>query len=127
MRFCANGRKKRHSPLFSLETWSQYEPILEDGPSTNNVLESWNRTWNMIASKYNLWKIIQHLKKQDAEARRVLLSNTVGQDLHNNPGRKEFFVESRERLKRVVSQWAQIPESDFVSQIGAELAKVEEK
>ena len=40
--------------------------------------------------------------KQDAETRRVYLSNTVGQDMTTNIGRKQRSLDARERLKFVV-------------------------
>ena len=79
------GRKKvtrdgqRGRPLNRYGLWSQFEAIQKDKlVSTNNNLESWNRTWNqLMGMKPNVWKVVEGFKDQEAESRRILLSNAA--------------------------------------------------
>lgn len=114
----------RRRPLFPLESWNQHESILNDGVSTNNCLESFNRTWNsQIGTHPNVWRVIDGFIKQEAEARRVLLSNSTGRDMSENTGRKEKTKSHHFRIKSVVLQFGTLPDRAFLQQIAAELQK----
>ena len=89
--------------LFKPELWNQYTTVLEGGIETNNMLESFNRTWNSLSGySPNVFAIQELFVKQDAEARRAYLSNAVGLDMATNSGRKQRLKDSRQRVKFVV-------------------------
>jgi hypothetical protein len=114
----------RRRPLFPLEAWNMYEAILNDGVSTNNCLESFNRTLNSLVGIHtNVWKIIDTFKKQEAETRRVLLSNAAGRDMHGNTGRKESTRARHASLKLIVQQYGTIPDEAYLQQLAHELQR----
>ena len=52
--------------------------VLEDGMETNNMLESFNQTWNLLSGySPNVWHIQDQFVKQDADARQAFLSNEL--------------------------------------------------
>ena len=108
--------------MFKPETWNHYRTVKENGLATNNMLESHNRTWNSLAGRNpNVWHIQELFVKQDAEARRSYLSNAVGQDLHNNTGRKQRSLDARHRIKFVLDNFENMTISDYVSTIAHDL------
>ena len=114
----------RRRPMFPLESWNMYEATLEDGPTTNNTLESWNRTWNSLNGKHpNLWKVLSNFVKQEAEARRMLLMEAADYDTHNNTGRKRNSEAYKARVKSIVSKFGVLPDAGYLQQIAHELSK----
>ena len=97
--------------------------ILSGGVSTTNSVESFNRTWNMlVGSNPNTWKVCELFQKQESEeSRRILLSNSVGQDLTSNSGRKKRSASSRQRVKLIVEQFNTLPNLEYLQQIAHEL------
>ena len=82
------------------DSWSQY------GFSTNNSLESFNRTCNkMNEVSLNIWKIFESFKRVDAETH-ILLSNAVGHDLCGNTGRKAGSLSRKLRIKCILQQYS---------------------
>ena len=100
--------------MFQPCLWNQYNTVLEDGMETNNMLESYNRTWNLLSGySPNVWHIQDHFVKQDADARRAFLSNSVGQDMADNTGRKQRAKYAKQRVKLVVEAFATMPKTDY--------------
>ena len=63
---------------------------------TNNMLESFNHTWNLLSGySPNVWHIQDQFVKQDAVARRAILSNSVGQDMADNTESREPRMQNR--------------------------------
>ena len=57
---------------------------------TNNMLDSFNRLLNkLLGNNPNIWQAIDSFVSQEAETRRVLVSNMAGLDITNNQGRKK--------------------------------------
>ena len=101
-----------------------YEATLEDGPTTNNTLESWNRTWNSLNGKNsNIWKVISNFVKQEAEARRMMLMEAADYDTHGNTGRKRNSEAYKARVKSIVTRFGVLPDQGYLQQIAAELSK----
>ena len=46
-------RRGHRAPRFSNCLWNNFQSSLEDGIQTNNMLESFNKTWNRLAGKYS--------------------------------------------------------------------------
>ena len=52
--------RRSHSALFAPNLWNQYETILQGGPQTNNMLESYNRTFNsLVGANTNVWDFLK--------------------------------------------------------------------
>ena len=60
-------RRGGNSALFAPNLWNQYETILQGGPQTNNMLESYNRTLNsLVGAKTNVWDFLKLVISQEA-------------------------------------------------------------
>ena len=110
--------------LFPPCLWNQYSTVLEDGMETNNMLESFNRTWNLLSGySPNVWHIQDQFVKQDADARRAFLSNSVGQDMADNTGRKQRAKDAKQRVKLVVEAFATMPKTDYLKMLAHDLQR----
>ena len=118
-------KRSGRSPLFPVELWNHYQTILDDGVATNNMLESFNRTWNKLAGKSpNVWELREIMVKQEAEARRTFLKNSVGADMSTNTGRKERSLSNNARLKFLVSScFNTTPKKDYIQMVAHELMR----
>ena len=69
------------------------------------MIESYNRTINsLVGAKTNVWDFLKLVKSQEAKTQRVFLSNSVGQYIHGNTGRKQSALDNIQRIKfRVAS------------------------
>ena len=89
-------------------------------------MESFNCTWNMlVGSNPNIWKVCELFQKQESESRRILLSNSVGQDLTSNSARKERSASSRQRIKLFVEKFNTLPNLEYLQQIAHELQRAD--
>ena len=121
-----SGKGTRRQPLYSIESWNQYDSILSGGVSTTNSVKSFNRTWNMlVGSNPNIWKVCELFQKQESESRRILLSTSVGQDLTSNSGRKERSASRRQRINLIVEQFNTHPNLEYLLQIAHELQRAD--
>ena len=59
--------------------------------------------------------------KQETEARRTLLSNSIGCDMAANTGRKENTRSHHLRIKQGVKKFGTLPERGYIQQIATEL------
>ena len=113
--------------LFKPELWNQYATVLEGGLETNNMLESFNRTWNSLSGySPNVFAIQEVFVKQDAEARRAYLLNAVGLDMATNSGRKQRSKDSRQRVKFVVEAFRIMPKADYIQTLAHDQQKASE-
>ena len=117
----------RRKPMFEYRFWNQYQAYSEqdDGEvvSTNNCLESWNRTWNgLMGIKPNFFKVIQGFISQESETKRLLVTQATGRDMSDNSGRRSICRDHRERLKNIISQYATMPNEEFLTTLAHEIA-----
>ena len=64
------------------------------------MIESYNRTINsLVGAKTNVWDFLKLVKSQEANTQRVFLSNSVGQYIHGNTGRKQSALDNIQRIK----------------------------
>ena len=61
--------------------------------------------------------------KQDAETRRSYLSISVGQDLHDNTGRKQRLLDAAGRTKFVVDTYESMSGKDYISTLAHDRQK----
>ena len=88
------------------------------------MLESFNRTCNLLSGySPNVWHIQDQFVKQDADARRAFLSNSVGQDMAGNTGRKQRAKDAKQRVKLVVEAFATIPKTDYLKMLAHDLQR----
>ena len=63
-----------HSHLFAPCLWNHFDTLLADGVQTNNLLESFNRTFNKLAgTSPNVWKIHELFRSTEADTRRLFM------------------------------------------------------
>ena len=68
-RTCSN----RSAPRFPHSMWNINSNIVEDRPTTNNAVESFNGCWNQsIGTSFNIWTVISKFKTEDKLARTKL-------------------------------------------------------
>ena len=120
-----SGNQNRRRPLFAIKSWNQWSTVsANDGTATNNSLECFNRVWNsQVGPHPNVWKVIDAFIKTEAESRRILLSNAIGQDLHQNTGRKERTMANHQRLKLLAEQFGVLPDKEYLQQVAHQLQK----
>ena len=54
---------------FSHMMWTQYRNEMDQEATTNNAVESFNRSWNLaIGRKPTIWKVIRHFKAEHHHA-----------------------------------------------------------
>ncbi len=98
----ANRRQNEscRRPIFTHDLWNQTEEELalvgaESNAvvnSTNNMLESYNRTMKMLlGNRPNLWRFMESLVIQEANTRGLLVSNAASLGLTSNPGRRQLI------------------------------------
>ena len=79
--------------MFDIALWNQYETTLADGISINNALELWNKGWNSLMGPHpNVWSVIGGFVRQEADARRQIMSNAADLDMRENSGRGRLLV-----------------------------------
>ena len=64
----------RKQPIFSIASWNVYDRVLESLPRTNNSVEGWHNGFqrSLMCSHPTIWRLIEHLKKEDGAATAVL-------------------------------------------------------
>ena len=81
-------------------------------------------TWNLLSGyRPNVWHIQDQFVKQDADARRAFLSNSVGQDMADNTGRKQRAKDAKQRVKLVVEAFATMPKTDYLKMLAHDLQR----
>ena len=117
-------RRSGRSPLYAPALWNHYQTILEDGIETNNMLESFNSTWNRLLGKHpNVWTVTETFVSTEADTRRCFMANTTGSDLTSNSGRKEASREFKSKIKLIVSNFSSTPRGDYLSMLAHQLSK----
>ena len=61
--------------------------------------------------------------KIESESRKILLSNAIGQDLHQNTRRKERTMANHQRLKLLAEQFGVLPDKEHLQQVAHQLQK----
>ena len=73
--------------------------------------ESYNRTINiLVGAKTNVWDFLKLVRSQEANTRRVFRSNSVGQDIHVNTGRKQAALDNIQKIKFFVTSFNTTPQ-----------------
>jgi hypothetical protein len=124
----ANGVQNvnRRRPMFTHDLWNQTEEELTlDGAesdavvnSTNNMLESYNRTMKMLlGNRPNLWRFMESLVSQEADTRRLLVSNAAGLDLTSNPGRRQLMKDKHFRILSIIKRIDKLTEDIYLQSL----------
>ena len=89
-----------------------------------NCFSRWNSLKvSQVGPHPNVWKEIDAFIKTESESRRILLSNAIGQDLHQNTGRKERTMANHQRLKLLAEQFGVLPDKEYLQQVAHQLQK----
>ena len=57
----------RNKPLFKVDSWSQYNQILTDGPLTTNGCEGYNNAFNGSSNvNASLWSTFMHIREEES-------------------------------------------------------------
>ena len=84
--------------------------------------QCFNRVWNsQVGPHPNVWKVIDTFIKIESESRRILLSNAIGQDLHQNTGRKERTMANHQSHKLLAEQFGVLPDKEYLQQVAHQL------
>ena len=85
--------------MFPFSMWNQWHCVMDDIPTTNNAVESFNRSWNLSSNrKPNLWQTIDAFKREDSLANQKLTELLSGDYVDPNPGRK---LQSEARIEKI--------------------------
>ena len=66
----------------------------------------------------NMWKVITGFIQKESETKRILVSNTAGQDLSTNTGRKSLRQGHYERIAGIAKQFSTIPAGQYINLLG---------
>ena len=109
------GRRKQ--PLFPIPTWNVFQRIMNDEPTTNNSVESWNARWNgNLGTNHNVLRVVTAFKQEDALARTKFQQSLGG---HTNPnpkqtGRKELRLAE---IKSMMQQYSKINIQEYLHKL----------
>lgn len=117
-------RRGGRAGRFHINSWNMVEVVTSgNGVTTNNMLESFNRTLNSMAGqKPNVWKIHQLFIEQESSTRRTFLLNSTGQDLCENSSRKQQALNHIQRMNFIISNFHGTPSNLYLTAVAHELS-----
>ena len=93
-------RGNRSAPRFQHSMWNINSNIVEDRPTTNNAVESFNGRWNQsIGTSFNIWTVISKFKTEDSLARTKLQEMVTARRSDEHPARMEAKACRLKKLK----------------------------
>ena len=91
---------------FPVQMWSMWDTIREGKPTTNNSVESFNRSWNLsTGAKPSIWKVICGFKREINTAAKKRTEILQGTYVEPNPGRKKQTARLQQRRKKAMSSY----------------------
>ena len=88
---------------FPVQMW---DTIREGQPTTNNSVESFNRSWNLsTGAKPSIWKVIRGFKREINTAAKKRTEILQGTYVEPNPGRKKQTARLQQRRKKAMSSY----------------------
>ena len=99
-----NGR--RHSPVFSVDSWNVHDRALTGAARSNNAVEGWHNAFQAHVGAYhpNLWKLIRVLQREHGLVKAEMVRILIGQP--PAPKRRKYKDHSS-RIKTILEQHAQ--------------------
>ena len=95
--------------------WNVYERVLNDEPTTNNTIESWNAKWNNAhRANHNVARVVTGFKTEDALAQSKLQQQVAGTLTNPNPGRSDKRAMRLEQLKMAMSNYQRSNIKDYM-------------
>ena len=90
---------QRKKPMFPAETWNIPQRILNDQPTTNNSVESWNACWsNTLVTSHNILRVVTAFKHEDSLARTKFQEQVAGRAIDPNPGQTRHGLARLEEI-----------------------------
>ena len=72
----------------------------------------------------NVWAVIQGFIRQEADARRQIMSNAADLDMRENTGRKSLGEQTRQQIKSVVAaEYVRLPPKAYLQKLAHILSK----
>ena len=88
----------RSPARFPVAMWNMWRTFSDNLPSTNNAVESNNRSWNLsLGSKPSIWKVIRGFKRENLLASKKRTELITGELVDTNPGGKPKVALLRNR------------------------------
>ena len=75
-----------------------------------------------MGMKPNVWKVLEGFKDQEAESRRILLSNATRRDMTTNTGRQSLSRRHTERIRNLVLQYNTVSSKEYMQLVAHELS-----
>lgn len=105
---------KNRCPMYEHAMWSAHDSILEDCHLTNNAIESFNRSFNISATRTpNVWRTIESFQREDRLAKLKCLQIRRGDYVDSNPGRKQEVKDRYEKIKQIMHGYQRDCMGDF--------------
>ena len=105
----------RKNPRFPVTMWNIYTRIINQEPTTNNSVESWNARFNSShRTNHNVLRIIRGFKAEDALARTKFQEEVVGKSTIHNPGRKNRISARYENLRLALTKYKKANIKEFM-------------
>lgn len=101
----ARGRRLAAAPTYQIGWWNQYNAVLQDQDTTNNASEGWHNRFKTVVAKHHpdLFSCIVEFQKEQADIEVCLLELSQGKSVREGPKKK--WLQSKERLKRMVESY----------------------
>ena len=101
------SRNRRAPPSFPYSMWSQWSSMMDATPTTNNAVESFNRSYNLSSNrKPNLWQTIDSFKRENSIGFQKLTEITSGEYRDPNPAKKRKSEERRDNIMGLMSTYS---------------------
>ena len=99
--------------------WNHHDTILNDGVETNYQLESYNsKLVKLTGTRMKVWDVQQKtFVKQEADARRIFMTNRTGGDLSANTGRKEKWTDGVAAIKSILEGYETLPKQELITML----------
>ena len=98
----ARGRRAAMRPRYDFALWNQYDSVIDDLDSTNNVSEGWHNRFRAVVAKHHpdLYSALQEFRKRQADTKVKVLELSQGKAIEDVPKK------SGTRQNRDCVQWS---------------------
>ena len=83
----ARGRRPATAPRYAIELWNQYQAVLDDLDTTNNVSEGWHNRFRIVVAKHHpdLYSALKEFQKEQGDTEVKILELTQGKSIKEMP------------------------------------------
>ena len=89
-------------PRYDVALWNQYDSVIDDLDTTNNVSEGWHNRFRVVVAKHHpdLYSALQKFRKEQADTEVKVLELSQGKSIKDVPKKK--WYEAKQRLRTMV-------------------------